>query len=243
MQKSLYGALILSALIVGVGSSNVNAQEPIAQTLPNLEANGFVKSGIKGYKLVPGPKVAFVDWNFGPGVNFTFPLPKKGDGPAVAPTVVVVNGNEADPLNVNSPGVFISPTTTQGVLRIHWVPVMMNPKADGPGFGFSSQRSIIDELGGENTSLIVPRTLAGDYITSASGYPLVSFLTAADRTAFLKTEVWTTIVKERTKAVKADPKKNAPEGTVVEEKKDDPKPKAKDGEKKDDKDVPPAKKE
>lgn len=231
-KSSKFNSLATFAVVMTICAVSGNAQ---AQSNTELRAEGFVTaSGAlrTHYVLVPSEKVPFVDINLG-DVDLVIPPRQKGDGAMVAPVRIWINGDKNQEINPASKGVFISPTTKRGTLRVHWTPLYLanlmkdNPAITGPGFGLSSGDEFLLEDGSYTSQFYVPKTSTGAYVTG-NNWQFLLFTTPEQRTTFLKSEAYTLIKKEREKA-KAEEK---PKDEKTDDKKDGDKKEEKKEEKK-----------
>lgn len=202
-----------------------------AQSVTQLKAEGFIAATGQWknhYVLIPGNTVPFTDVYLG-NVEVSIPPRKKGEGPMVSPVRVLLDGK----LEVNpaSAGVFISPTTKKGWLRVHWTPnhlkkvMAENEAISGPGFGLVGGEEFVLEDGSFASQFYVPNSPKGGFVTGSS-WGFLLFTTQEARTVYLKSEEYTLLKKQRETAKEEEkPKSNdkKEDGKKPDEKKDDKK--------------------
>ena len=202
-KSSKFSQLVTLAVAMFIcATAPANAQQPSYNTQLRNEgfvtANGLLKNH---YVLVPSETVPFVDVYLG-DVEITIPARKRGEGPMVAPVRVLINGVQE--VNPASTGVFVSPTTRKGWMRIHWCPKHLaalmadNPTLTGPGFGLVGGEEFVLEDGSFASQFYVPSSVKGGWVTG-TGYGFLVFANETVRTNYIKSEAYTTLKKEREK--------------------------------------------
>jgi hypothetical protein len=223
MRKNISLLVALAVAIILCASGNASAQ-----TVTQLKAEGFVPAAgtlKNSYLYVPSETVPFMDVYLG-NVEVTVPPRKRGDGPMIAPVKVLLDGK----LEVNpaSAGVFVSPTTKKGWMRVHWAPTHLtkvmkdNPNITGPGFGLVGGEEFVLEDGSFASQFYVPKSVNGGFVTGTNWGFLV-FTTEVERTTYLKSDDYVQLKKKREKAKDEEKPKDDKKADPKDDKKADPK--------------------